>query len=68
MQYTSPTIAWRGKLAQAVNKAHQQRIPTQEVRGTFECPHCRSPLHFVAQANGNTRGQCSSGCGIRWSE
>lgn len=66
MAYTSPSIAWRGKVAEAVNQVHQRRDVAKDVSGRITCPHCRSPLQFTIQRDGHSRGQClSAGC-IRW--
>jgi hypothetical protein len=66
MAYTSPTIAWRGKVAAAVDQVHQRRDAAKDVSGRITCPHCRSPLQFTIQRDGHSRGQCVGGCGIRW--
>jgi hypothetical protein len=66
VSYVSTSLRWRGKVAEAVNQAHQRRHADQDVTGTFPCPHCGSPLRFTTMMNGLTRGQCvSTGC-IRW--
>lgn len=66
MPYPSTTIAWRGKLADAVTKVHQHHDPRQDVTGRIACPHCGSPLPFTIQKDGHSRGSCVAGCGIRW--
>ena len=67
MRTTSPTIAWRGKLAQAVHQAHQHRDPEREVSGRIRCPACGSPINFTVQRDGRSRGQCSAAGCMRWS-
>lgn len=64
--FNSPTIAWRGKLADAVNQVQQRRDPDRDVSGRISCPHCRSPLQFTIQRDGHSRGQCLSGGCVRW--
>lgn len=66
MTYSSPTIAWRGKLADAVHQVQQRRDPQRDVTGRITCPACRASLQFTVQANGLSRGQCTAGCGMRW--
>lgn len=66
MAYTSTSIAWRGKVAAAVNEVHEQHDPARDVSGRITCPACRAPLQFTIQRDGRSRGQClSAGC-IRW--
>jgi hypothetical protein len=61
MPYTSTTIAWRGKVAEAVNQVYKQRRANEERAGTITCPHCRSPLHFRVQPDGRSSGRCAAG-------
>lgn len=66
MSYVSTSIAWRGKVADAINEVHQRLDRNTDVSGRITCPACRSPLNFTIQRDGHSRGQCaSSGC-IRW--
>lgn len=67
MHYTSTSIAWRGKVADAVNQVQQRRDPERDVTGRIACPHCRSPLLFTIQRDGRSRGQCAASDCIRWS-
>jgi len=66
MPYNSTTIAWRGKVADAVNQVHQHLDRTRDVSGRINCPHCSSPLQFTIQRDGHSRGQCASAGCIRW--
>lgn len=67
-RFDPPSIAFRGKLAQAMNQAYQQRQAGQDYSGRMRCPHCGSTLPFTVLSNGLSRGSCSAGCGIRWSQ
>lgn len=66
MRFESTSIAWRGKVAEAINRVHQQHDPKRDVSGRITCPHCKSPLPFTIQKDGHSRGTCLAGCGIRW--
>lgn len=66
MAYISTSIAWRGKVAEAVNQVHQHHNPQRDVSGRITCPHCRAPLQFTVQRDGHSRGQCASRDCIRW--
>lgn len=65
MSYVSPTIAWRGKLANLVAAVQRQRPEHGEKAGTMRCS-CGATLHFNVQASGISRGRCSAACGVRW--
>lgn len=67
MTYTSsPTIAWRGKLANLVAQVQQQKPAQGEHQGRIRCI-CGATVHFNIQATGTSRGHCAAGCGVRWS-
>lgn len=61
-----PTIAWRGKVARAMDQVQQHRQPGQEVSGRIPCPHCGSPLRFTVLASGQSRGRCAAAGCISW--
>lgn len=66
MSHSGTSLAWRGKVAEAVGQVHQRHDRAKDVTGRIACPHCRSPLQFTIQRDGHSRGQClSAGC-IRW--
>jgi hypothetical protein len=67
MLYQSPTIAWRGKLAHLVAQVQEHKPQHGEQQGTLRCI-CGGTVHFHIQATGASRGQCSAGCGVRWSQ
>lgn len=66
MRHEVPTIAFRGKIAQAMAKAYEERQAEGEHRGTMKCTHCGSSLSFAVAPDGRSRGHCSASCGIRW--
>jgi hypothetical protein len=65
MRHDTPTIAWRGRLANLVAQVQQQKPPHGEKRGTIRCV-CGATLQFSVQSNGLSRAHCSAGCGVRW--
>jgi hypothetical protein len=67
MHTPSTSIHFRGKLARAIEQVHQHQDKHRDVSGRIDCPHCRSPLSFVIQKDGHSRGQCASAGCIRWS-
>lgn len=65
MVYATPTIAWRGKLAQLQAQVYQQKPEHGERAGTIRCI-CGGTLHFTVQSSGISRAHCTAGCGARW--
>jgi hypothetical protein len=67
LRFQPPSIAWRGKLARLRAEAQSHKPEHGEARGQLRCT-CGSTIHFNIQSTGISRGRCSAGCGIRWSE
>lgn len=65
MTYTSPTIAWRGKVARLLAQVQEHKPEQGERASTLRCI-CGATLHFNIQSSGISRGHCSAGCGVRW--
>lgn len=66
MRYESPSLKFRGAVARAMSEAYERRQPGKDVSETMKCPWCKSTVSFTVQPTGRSRGQCSSGCGVRW--
>lgn len=66
VSYSTPTIAWRGKVARLMADVQREKPQEGERTGTMRCI-CGATLTFNIQATGTSRGHCSAGCGVRWS-
>jgi hypothetical protein len=67
LNFSPPTIAWRGKVAKLLAEAQAHRPQHGESSGKLKCA-CGAALHFTIQSNGISRGRCAAACGVRWQQ